>query len=61
MNIHDLTVFFSFLVMQKLKCYLNKCGMVVDKDSNVVLQPAITYKSSPLLLVLLLTLITDVP
>lgn len=50
----------SQMVTQKQKCYLHEYRVVVDEDGSVVLQPAFT-QSSPLLLVLLLTLVTNVP
>ncbi len=50
----------SQMVTQKRKSYLHEYRVVVDEDGSVVLQPALT-QSSPLLLVLLLTLVTNVP
>lgn len=46
---------------QKLKTYLCERGVVVGEDSAVVFQPTVTHERSPLLFVLFLPFVTDVP
>lgn len=49
------------MVTQKQKSYLHEYRVVVDEDGSVFFQPAVTHESSLLFLVLLLTLVTNVP